>query len=271
MPGGDGAPRACLGLVPRAARAAAISLPALLLAAGGSDKEERATVSRERLRREVDSLSRLAFEGDVSPMLYSGIVTSDIPIHMQWTQRKPNENPIAYPPAITDDLYWMAQAAFIRRLLHPSMAGVSEVLCHLLALGEPARVVAESARAEAFLQPLAREIAGIPPLPPAPPSLPRFKGSEEQKMLLRVCVDDLRQADAFTLDPTYAARVRSLGDALLLQLEACADSPHVLLRRNVVARWPGERARPGDPAEIGRGGQGPGRPDAGAAPARAQA
>src|SRR5262249_35788068 len=59
--------------------------------------------------------------------------------------------------------------------------------------------------------------------------------STEDKMILKLARDELMGGDPYSLDPGYAGRLLSLGDAGLPALKACADSPHAILRRNATA------------------------------------
>ena len=45
--------------------------------------------------------------GNYQPMFFAGVKTEDLPIHLTWVSRKTDATPPKYPPAVTDDLYWM--------------------------------------------------------------------------------------------------------------------------------------------------------------------
>lgn len=201
-------------------------------------KEEKGTTVRERekVSTEVRAQPELG-SGTYQPMIFSGVLTVDLPFHTPWTKRpggEPKER--TYPPPVTDDLYWTAQTAYLRRLLHPAMVPESEIYWYLVMVGDPAREAAAGAKQEKFLEPLATAIdKAIEKLPEKPPEPPAVGDDPEQKMIARLACDDLSSAEAYTLDPTYAGGILSLGAEGLPAVLACAASDHPLLRRNAAA------------------------------------
>jgi len=126
--------------------------------AGGTGSEKPGTATREKKKEEPKKEPLLKTESRVQPELgsgstnqpfyFAGVLTTDLPIHCGWVKRQGELGPRAYPPAVTDDLYWMAQVSFLRRLLHPSMVGEAETYWHLIQLGDCAREVAKGAKGE---------------------------------------------------------------------------------------------------------------------------
>jgi HEAT repeat protein len=192
-------------------------------------QERKLPGSETRVQPELASTS-------FQPMIFSGVLTVDLPRHCDWVKREGELAPRRYPPPVTDDLYWMAQTSFLRRMLHPSLVPESEIYWHLVALGEPAREVAKAAKSEPFLSELAKSVdAAIPDLPPDAPEVPAGGDSPEEKMLVRLARDDLATGDPYSLDPSYAEHVLALGEPAFPALAAAAVSSHALLRRNATA------------------------------------
>lgn len=200
---------------------------------GGTGVREKENISTEAVeaKPELGSATYL-------PKLFSGVLTDDLPFHVPWVKRQGELVMRQYPPTVTDDLYWMAQAAYLRRLLHPTLVPESETYWYLLLLGDSAREVSVGAKAERFLAGLAQAVeAAIEKAPAGPPDVPPAENGDtaELKMLVRLAVDDLMAGDPHLLDPTYAARLLSLGDMGIPALLRCAGSPHVILRRNAIS------------------------------------
>lgn len=170
---------------------------------------------------------------DHRPLIFCGVLTVDLPIHCGWVKREGELVPRQYPPTITDDIYWNAQVGFLRRLCHPSLCPESEAFWYLVLQGDAAREVAKAAKGERFLADFAKAVSDmIPELPKeAPPAL-EGGDSDEEKMLRKLAKEDLGTGDPYSLDPTYAGRLLSLGEAGFPSLLAAAASPHPLLRRN---------------------------------------
>lgn len=205
-------------------------------AAGGTQERKKEEAKKEPLLKTETRVQPELGSGPVNqPFYFAGVLTTDLPIHCGWVKRQGELGPRTYPPAVTDDLYWMAQVSFLRRLLHPAMVGEAETYWHLIQLGDCARECAKGAKSERFLENLANAVtAGVPELPKDGPDIPDGADDPEQKMLRHLVRDDLADGEPYSLDPTYASRVLSLGEPAYAAVEAAARSSHSLLRRAAV-------------------------------------
>lgn len=178
---------------------------------------------------------------------YVKVITWDLPGHLRWygeMPRKPDEKTVStgggikitieYPPQVPPDLFWLASATFLRKLLHPAELNDAETIQYLIYLGEPSLMASDAAKP----QPGAKEFceavnAAVTPLPQNPPSFDKAKGDYEN-MMIRLTFEDLVTDFPFSLEQRFCARIGRLGDEPLEYVIRAAKNTHAFLRRNAV-------------------------------------
>jgi HEAT repeat protein len=178
---------------------------------------------------------------------YVKVITWDLPTHLKWygeMPRKPDEKTIPtggglkitieYPPQVPPDLFWLASATYIRKLLHPCELNDAETIQYLIFLGEPSLMAAEAARS----QPGAKEYvdavtAAVDPMPSGPPLFDKTK-TEYEHMMLRLTYEDLVTDFPFSLEQKFCTRISQLGDEPFEYVVRAANNTHKFLRRNAV-------------------------------------
>jgi len=176
---------------------------------------------------------------------YVRIVTWDLPSELSWTTRTTLSGTgmietgagkplvIKYPPPVTDDVYWLAMTALLRRMLHPAQVGDAETLQYLITLGEPALAAAEASSGEASLKNLCAGVReGVKLTPPHTMPSTLWGATDYEKMMYRLVVEDLVRGYPFALDGEFAARIRFLGDEAAPFVIRASRDPHEFLRRN---------------------------------------
>ena len=174
------------------------------------------------------------------------ILTWDLTAHLSWTQ--PTGTPhrrrsttgvefggFPYPPAVDDTLHWMAVAALLRQMLHPSQVARGEVLAYLLELGDAAGGSIASAESEGALRDDARWLRrAIGAMPSEPPVL-GAGATPYATMMERFCAEELLSGHPYDPDQRFAARMFLLGTTGTAFAGVHAHSEHPLLRRNAIA------------------------------------
>ncbi|MBI4566527.1 MAG: HEAT repeat domain-containing protein [Planctomycetes bacterium] len=165
---------------------------------------------------------------------FARITTIDLIGEIPWTVIRPQTKHAvgAYPPAVTDDVLWLALAVFLRKLLHPVQVNDLEAFEYLTYLGEPALAAAGMATSETGLRETIRALKkAVSPLPPWPPEVEAGE-SPLESMMLRLTVEDLVVAHPFSFDQKFAGRISLLGDEPIPYVIRASRSPHSFLRRN---------------------------------------
>lgn len=150
----------------------------------------------------------------------------------------------AYPPAISEGLYWYLLAPFLRQVLHPNLLLKSETLAYLLQAGSPVRVITENLKTHPKAINMKSQFrgwfkaidAGIPELPGGRPR-PRLSDDPHEAALLRFAALELAAGYAADFEEPLAPRLRALPRDQAIPLLAAYAHPgaHPLLQQNAVA------------------------------------
>lgn len=189
---------------------------------------------------------------------YVKVITWDLPTHLKWygvMPTKPDEKTIPtggglritieYPPQVPPDLFWLASATFLRKLLHPAELNDAESIQYLIFLGEPSLMAADAAKPHPGMTEYFDALtAAVSPMPTDPPSFEAGKG-EYANMMIRLVFEDLVTDFPFSLEQRFCRRITQLGDDPIDYVIRAAGSGHSFLRRNAVyqlGRYPSGRA-----------------------------
>lgn len=199
--------------------------------------------------------------GAADPFAYARILTQDIVGHLRWTVPTPGttrpdvrstdggDGDWSYPPLPSDTLYWFSLAAYLRRMLHPSLISEAELIEFLTELGEPALIVSSLATNEPSIADLVREVKKrVTPLPSGAPKVRQGRTTFES-MVFRLATEELTSSYMFELNPYFAWRTLSLGNKAYPALVALSRDPHTFLARNATALLGGS-SHSGSSAEL---------------------
>jgi len=169
------------------------------------------------------------------------ILTWDIGGHLQWVAKvNPDGSPTTgvskkEPQLPTPDrgLYWACISPLLRFMLHPRQVSRSEVIVHLVEIGEPVAAILENAASEPSL---ARACAQIRPMiapgvrgaSPLPGKTPR------ETMLNRFVAEELVREFPYDPEGGFGRRLVLFGEEILPILIQYADHKDSFLRRNAV-------------------------------------
>lgn len=195
---------------------------------------------------------------------YAKIITSDIVTHLDWMRKRQkelftggdpkeiytahgNKSFDKYPPKIPKDVLWLALAGYLRHLLHPSNATLSDCVAYLVYLGDVSIEAGAWAQSEPSLKDLVNAIEKL--VPDAPNTGPELKSGKNlyENMMLRLAWEDLATAYPFSFEQKFASRLELLGeDGIPFVIEA-TNSSHLFLKRNATLqlnRYVGEDPEP---------------------------
>jgi HEAT repeat protein len=169
------------------------------------------------------------------------ILTWDLALHLEWMTRVtplPETGRASLrprPPQYGDPLYWLALAPLLRLLLHPDALARSEVLAHLVELGEPVLPVLGAASSERELAPACRELRALIPVDLGPLPTPPGGDTPRAQALARIVLEECLRDQPYDPSDDFARRLYLFAAEAEPLLMAYAQHPSLELARNAVA------------------------------------
>jgi len=169
------------------------------------------------------------------------ILTWDLGLHLEWIKKplpvpRTGRSSLRPPdPVYGEPLYWLSLAPLLRLLLHPAAFSRSELLAHVVEIGEPALPVLGAASAERDLAPACRELRALIRVDQGPiPSAPGGGTPRETAFARFVLEECLRDQPT---DPTddFGRRMFLFPVEAEPLLRAYAEHPSLELARNAVS------------------------------------
>jgi HEAT repeat protein len=169
------------------------------------------------------------------------ILTWDLELHLEW-MKNTVAPPVTgrgslrpSPPTYGEPLYWLALAPLLRLLLHPDALVRSEVLAHVVELGEAALPVLAAASAERDLAEACRELRALvrvdlAPAPPAPAG-----ASPRATALARIVLEECLRDEPCDPSDDFGRRLYLFAEEAEPLLRSYARHPSLTLARNAVA------------------------------------
>ncbi len=164
------------------------------------------------------------------------ITTWDLTSEVRWVSRATQGLGWRHQgPMAGDGLYWVSLTPLLRLMLHRALVSETEVLAHMLEIGDPVRRVLDSARTEPSLRGPADELAERLGVERTLVDPPETSAQSRQEMLLRFAREELLRFHPYDPEGAFGRRLFLFGDELERHVAGLTRSGETRVARNATA------------------------------------